>query len=51
MIGQSSAGSDVISNGVRPFREPLVPTGMNTGVGTEPWGRWTVVALARPDVA
>ena len=23
-----------------PFTVPAVPTGMNTGVSTGPWGRW-----------
>ena len=30
---------------------PFVPTGMNTGVGTAPWGRCKRVARARPQVA
>ena len=32
------------------FTEPLVPTGMNTGVWNEPCGRVTVVALALPSL-
>ena len=39
----------MISVGVRDFTDPLVPTGMKTGVGTGPWGRWTVQARARPE--
>ena len=39
----------------RPMSTPLtvaaVPTGMNNGVGTGPWGVWSTPARARPLVA
>ena len=43
-IPRSSSGESV-------FTVAWVPTGMNTGVSTGPWGVWSRPALARPSTA
>ena len=39
------------SSGETPLTEPLVPTGMKTGVSTFPWGVVNVPVRAAPSVA